>query len=191
MDEKEAIAKSRSGDVNSFNWLVVTYERQVYNLALSMLGNAHDAEDATQDAFVSAYRSIRRFKSSGFKQWICRIAANACIDKMRYRKRHPASSIDNNPIDPPSNVPSEQPEEYALRMELRSLIDSKLALLPAELRLSVVLVDVQGMSYDEAAQVMGCALGTVKSRISRGRQQMRKLLLADKELLPAKFRHNI
>jgi RNA polymerase sigma-70 factor (ECF subfamily) len=191
MDEKEAIAASKNGDVNSFNWLVATYERQVYNLALSMLGNSHDAEDATQDAFLSAYRSIRRFKGGSFKPWICRIAANSCIDKMRYRKRHPASSIDDNPIDPPSHVAEEQPEEHASRQELKSFIDSKLVLLPDDLRLAVVLSDVQGMSYDEVAQVMGCALGTVKSRISRARRQMRKLLLADRELLPDKFRHNI
>jgi len=73
MDEKEAIAASRKGDVSSFNWLVATYERQVYNLALSMLGNTHDAEDATQDAFLSAYRSIRRFKGASFKPWICQL----------------------------------------------------------------------------------------------------------------------
>ena len=191
MDEREAIAHSKEGDVDGFNWLVAKYERQVYNLALSMLGNTHDAEDATQDAFLSAYRSISRFKGSAFKPWICRIAANSCIDKMRYRRRHPASSIEDNPVEPKSSAPADQPEELALRSELRSFIDSKLVLLPPDLRLTVVLVDVQGMSYDEAAQVMGCALGTVKSRLSRGRRQMRKLLCADKELLPDKFRHYI
>lgn len=189
MDEREAIERSKKGDVEGFNWLVSRYERQVYNLALSMLGNTFDAEDATQDAFISAYRSITRFKGSDFKPWICRIVANACIDKMRYRKRHPLSSIEDNPVEPRSNSSDSQPEQVALRRELRSFIDSKLALLPADLRLTVVLVDVQGMSYDEAAQVMGCAVGTVKSRLSRGRRKMRELLIEQRELIPDKYRH--
>lgn len=189
MDEIEAIAASKNGDVESFNWLVSEYERRVYNLALSMLGNAHDAEDACQDAFISAYRNIQRFLGSSFKPWLYRIASNTCIDRLRYRKRHVSLSIDDTPIELPSAIPEEQPEEYAYRQELKLLINRKLALLPPDVRLAVILCDVQGMSYDEVAQVMDCALGTVKSRIWRGRRQMRALLLEDRELLPSKFRH--
>jgi len=188
MNEEQAIARSKDGDANSFNWLVATYERQVYNLTLSMLGNTHDAEDATQDAFISAYKSIRKFSGGSFKPWICRIASNTCIDKLRYRKRHPASSIDDNPVELPSKNLSEQPEEQASRHELRGFINQSLAKLPPDLRLAVVLSDVQGMTYEEIAQVMDCALGTVRSRIWRGRRKMRELLLQNRELLPGKFR---
>lgn len=188
MNEIQAIAASKAGGADSYNWLVATYERQVYNLALSMLGNPHDAEDATQDAFISAYRSIRKFSGGSFKPWICRIASNLCIDKLRYRKRHPASSIDDNPIELPSKNLSGQPEEQASRRELRGFIDQSLAKLPSDLRLAVVLSDIQGMTYEEIAQVMRCPLGTVRSRIWRGRRKMRELLLEKRELLPGQFR---
>ena len=190
MDEQEAIAASKNGDVSGFNWLVATYERLVYNVALRMMGNTHDAEDVAQDSFLSAYRSISRFSGSSFKPWICRITTNTCIDKIRHNKRRLTTPIENVPGEFLSTKPSDSPEEHASRNELREFIDRTLALLPPDLRLVVVLADVQGMTYEETSEIMRCSLGTVKSRLFRGRRKMRELLLEHRELLPPNFRHN-
>ena len=190
MDEQEAISKSKNGDVDGFNWLVATYERLVYNVALRMMGNNQDAEDAAQDSFLSAYKSITRFNGVSFKPWICRITANTCIDKIKHNKRRPTTPIENAPREFLSTKPSDSPEEHASRKELKDYIDRTLSLLPPNLRLVVVLADVQGMTYEETSEIMGCSLGTVKSRLFRGRRKMRELLLEHRELLPSNFRYN-
>ena len=164
-----------------------------------MMGDWAAAEDATQEAFISAYRAFGSFRGDNLRAWLLRIVSNACRDMLRTRKARPTSSIDYSPLNPegPDNAPlelpssDESPEDYALRRELGRAIQDGLQSLPEERRLAVVLVDVQGSSYEEAAQVMNCSLGTVKSRLARGRGEMRDFLQRHRELLPDKFRQDI
>ncbi len=169
-----------------------------HNLALRMLSDWAMAEDATQEAFLSGYRAFRGFRGDNLRSWLLRIVANACRDMLRARKSRPAISIELSPLDPegpansPLNLPShdESPEDYALRRELGRVLQDGLQFLPQERRLTVTLVDVQGFSYEEAAQVMNCSLGTVKSRLARGRAALRDFLQTHRELLPHQFRHD-
>jgi len=189
VDENELIRGSKEGDLDSFNRLVESYQRMAYNLALRMLGHSHAAEDATQEAFLSAWRSIGSFRGGNFRAWLLRITTNVCRDHLRKLKRHPLTSLDAMPLEPEGLSSSESPEDYVLRREIGEHIQRGLASLPLEQRLTVILSDIQGLSYEEIAQVMGCSLGTVRSRLSRGRAQLRDYLV-ERELFPRKFRLN-
>jgi RNA polymerase sigma-70 factor (ECF subfamily) len=192
-DESALVARSQAGDLSAFNELVETYQGQVYNLCLRMLRSPHSAEDATQEAFISAYRHIRSFRGGVFRAWLLRIAANACADELRRRRRRPQISLEEasddqeRPLDLPD--PGETPEDFALRRELNRTIEAGLITLPPDQRLAVVLCDVHGLSYEEIAESMRVSVGTVKSRISRGRERMRRYLAAHRELLPDTIRH--
>ena len=193
MDERQLISAAQRGDLASFNRLVETYQTQVYNLALRMLGSPHAAEDATQEAFLSAFKALKGFRGGNFRAWLFRITANACYDQMRHRQRRPTTSLDAMLADPQSGPepvsPAESPSNHAERRELAHVISGGLATLPPEQRLAVLLCDVQGLSYEEAAQAMGSSLGTVKSRLSRARANLRHYLLQQhRELLTAKMR---
>jgi len=193
MDEQELISRSKDGDVEAFNLLVEQYQRLVYNLALRMLGNAEAAEDASQDTFLSAYKAIGKFRGGSFKSWVLRIAANSCHDKQRVSRRYRVVSLDTLLLetgDLPQANNTESPEDYALRRELGRFLNEGLAHLPEDQRLVVILSDVQGLSYEEVAQVTSSSLGTVKSRLNRGRTRLRDFLLQREELLPSKFRLN-
>ena len=185
--EEDLIARSRDGDVDAFNQIVDMYQRPLYNMALRMLGDAPAAEDATQDAFFSAFRNIGRFKGGNLKSWLFTIAANACRDVLRSRNVRRTESLDAEDvtIDPPSST--ESPEDYAVRREMGQSIQQGLDSIPHNQRLAVVLIDVQGFGYEEAAGVMGISVGTVKSRLSRGRAQVRDFLRDRPGVLPAKY----
>ena len=193
-DEEALIARSRQGDLDSFNRLVEHYQRPVYNLCLRMLGSREAAEDAAQEAFVAAYRAVGGFRgaSAGFRAWLFRIASNACYDELRRRRSRPAVSLDapagegRRPLDVAHPGPTL--DEHAQRRELARGIQDALAALPPDQRLAVILRDVQGLSYEEVAQATNASLGTVKSRIARGRARLRDLLLQQRELLPDPFR---
>ncbi len=183
--------RCRAGDLAAFNALVGAHQDTVFGLCLRMLGSTHSAEDVTQETFLSAYRSIERCRGDIFRAWLLRIAVNACTDELRRRHRRPQVSLDDpstgaSPLDLPD--PSESPEETAVRSELRRHIQSGLVALPPDQRAAVVLRDVQGLSYEEIAQVLRLSPGTVKSRLSRGRAHLRDLLLQQRELLPRQFR---
>ena len=195
-DEARLIARSREGDVAAFNCLVERYQDAGYSLALRMLGSADAAADVTQDAFLSAFRAIGGFRGSAFRPWLLRIVANGCYDVFRDRGRHPTASLDAMLHPPEGDVPGYMPiasladehgdpERAVLRAEVIEVIHAALLALGPEQRLAVVLSDVQGLSYEEVADVMQTSLGTVKSRISRGRAHLRDLLRAHPELLPA------
>ena len=185
--EEDLIARSRDGDVDAFNQIVDMYQRPLYNMALRMLGDAHAAEDATQDAFFSAFRNIGRFKGGNLKSWLFTIAANACRDVLRSRNVRRTESLDAEDvtIDPPSST--ESPEDYAVRREMGQSIQQGLASIPHDQRLAVVLIDVQGFGYEEAAEVIGISVGTVKSRLSRGRARVRDFLRGRPGVLPARY----
>lgn len=190
-DESHLIDRSQKGDLAAFNGLVECYQRQVYNLCLRLLSSTDAAEDATQEAFIAAYRRIDSFRGGNFRAWLLRIAANASYDELRRQRRRPVASLEaamaaQGAAQSPS--PAAGPEDEALRMELHAHLQGGLATLPADQRLAVILRDVHGLSYEELAEVMRCSVGTVKSRIARGRARMREYLMARRELLPHPFR---
>lgn len=190
--EADLVKQSKNGDLNSFNQLVEKYQGQVYNVALRILGTPQDAEDITQDTFVLAWKAIRSFRGDNFRAWLLRIASNACTDLLRSKRGRKAESLDD--IFPEANpLPSsaESPEDCALQEELGQLIARALLSLSDDQRLVITLADLQGLSYEEIAEVTKTSLGTVKSRINRGRSNLRDILQRQRELLPAEFRLNI
>ena len=193
-EERRLIEVAQRGDVESFNELVRLYEGRVYNLCYRMLGDAESAADAAQDAFLSAFRNLRSFRGGSFRSWMLRIATNTCYDALRARKRRPAISLDVETEDEEDSAPlqiadtAESPDDFALRRELAVAIQQGLAVLPDEQRIVLILSDIQGLAYEEIAQITNSNLGTVKSRLSRGRARLRQVLKAG-ELLPARYRH--
>jgi RNA polymerase sigma-70 factor (ECF subfamily) len=192
MDEEALIAAARRGDAQAFNKLILAYQTLAYNVAYRVLHDADDAADATQEAFVSAFRALPRFRGGSFKAWLLRIVTNACYDDLRRRKRRPASSLDDMVVDPDHSPmlidENESPEEHAMRQALGGAIQSGLDELPDHQRMTLILSDIQGLSYEEIAEVTGVSLGTVKSRLSRGRSRLRDYLQQRQELLPQRYR---
>ena len=192
MDEQELIQASKKGDLDSFNQLVLSYQRQVYNFALRMINRPETAEDVTQETFLSAFKSIGSFKGGSFRAWLFRIASNACYDQMRRWQRKPSSSLEALQADLKMADPVDQgesPEERTLRRELAEVLREGLAELPDDQRAIVILSDIQGFSYEEIAAATRTPLGTVKSRLNRGRARLRDFLVDHGELLPDRFRH--
>ncbi len=194
-EEQRLIEADQRGDVEAFNQLVRLYEGRVYNLCYRMLGDPDAAADVTQDTFISAYRNLNRFRGGMFRSWLFRIATNACYDALRARKRRPTVSL-SAPSDPDDDAPAfdiadagEAPDERALRHELSAAIQHAISQLPEDQRIVIILSDVQGLAYEEIAQVTSTNLGTVKSRLSRARARLRDILRTG-ELLPSKFRHD-
>ena len=194
-----ALRAAQSGDVAAFNALVLVYQRQIFNVCYRTLGNPEDASDATQDALLSAFRGLKTFQgaAAGLRGWLLRIAVNTCYDQLRRRQRRPVDSLDApSQADPDRETslgdhlpdPGMGPEQRSLTSETARHIQAALDQLAPDQRLAVILCDVQGLSYDEAAQAMAVELGTVKSRLSRARAQLRDLLAAKGELPAASQR---
>ncbi|MBP1692964.1 MAG: polymerase ECF-type sigma factor [Chloroflexi bacterium] len=195
MDEVALISAAQNGDLTAFNRLVLAYQDLIFSLTYRMMGEVDSAEDATQDAFISAYRNLRSYRGGSFKAWLMRIATNACYDELRRRQRRPTIPLepvneDDEEIESPTWIadPGESPEQAAERQELNRAIQYCLEGLPPDFRSVVILVDVQGLDYDEAAQAINKPVGTVKSRLARARQRLRDCLQGVGELLPAGFR---
>ena len=188
--EQTLIAQSRAGDLDSFNAIVEMYQGQVYAVALRMVRDAALAEDLAQEAFISAYRNLNQYRGGSFKAWLLRIARNATLDALRKSQRRPAESLDENMITFEAELvsPEATPDEAVLNAELGDHIKDVMADLHPDQRMALVLIDVEGLSYEEAAETMAVSIGTVKSRLSRARGRMREALLADPELLPSQFR---
>jgi RNA polymerase sigma factor (sigma-70 family) len=195
MDEIGLINDARKGDLEAFNRLVLAYQDRVYSQAYRVLNDPQAADDATQEAFISAFKNLRSFRGGSFRAWLLRIVTNACYDELRRRKRKPTTSLEplddsGNEIESPHWIadPGEMPEDSVVRSELGQAIQECLDRLPVDFRVVVVLVDVQGMDYLEAAEVIGKPLGTVKSRLARARGRMRECLQGFWELLPVSMR---
>ena len=189
-DEADLITRSQSGDLDAFNAIVERYQLHVYNLSARIMGNMASAEDATQETFISAYRAIRRYRGGSFRGWLLRIATNQCYDMLRAMKRRPADSLDEALLNPAFQVASsgDSPEQLSIRGELAEQIQRAILTLPEEQRVVIVLIDVQGYSYEETAQAAGASIGTIKSRLSRARARLRDHLKQHMELLPEEFR---
>jgi RNA polymerase sigma-70 factor, ECF subfamily len=198
MDEPALIREAMQGDLEAFNRLVLEYQSLVFNLAYRIMGEADSAADASQEAFISAYKNLRYYRGGSFKAWLLRIVTNACYDELRRRKRRPAASLDALSVvekgpdaEGEASLVShdELPEEYAQRQELARYLQDCLDHLPEDMRTVVVMSDVMAMDYAEIAQSTGAALGTVKSRLSRARARMRDCLRQNlRELLPGAYR---
>jgi RNA polymerase sigma-70 factor (ECF subfamily) len=195
MDEVGLIKDAQQGDLDAFNRLILAYQDRVYNQAFRVLGESQSADDATQEAFISAYKNLRSFRGGSFRAWLLRIVTNACYDELRRRKRRPTTPLEpvddeGDEIESPNWIadPGELPEDNIVRSELGDAIQECLDQLPEDFRVVVVLVDVQGLDYLEASEVIGKPLGTIKSRLARARNRMRECLQGFWELLPHSMR---
>ena len=195
MDEPALIQSAIGGDLDSFNRLVLAYQDIVYSQAYRMMGEAEAAEDATQEAFISAYKNLRSYRGGSFRAWLLRIVTNACYDELRRRKRRPTTPLEptdaeDEEVESPHWLadPARSPEEVAESSELERAIQRCLDGLPDEFRTVVILVDVQGLDYSEAGAAIRSPVGTVKSRLARGRLRLRDCLQGYWELLPSNFR---
>ena len=193
-EERRLVEVAQRGDVASFNELVRLFEGRVYNLCYRMLGDPDSAADSAQDAFLAAFRNLRSFRGGSFRSWMLRIATNTCYDVLRVRKRRPSVSLDIDADDESDSSPlqiadtTESPDDFAQRRELAAAIQHGLTALPDEQRIVLILSDIQGLAYEEIAQITNTNLGTIKSRLSRGRARLREVLKAG-ELLPTRYRH--
>lgn len=195
MDEAALIRAARSNDLDAFNRLVMAYQNLIYNQAYRMLGEGDSAADATQEAFISAYKNLRAYRGGSFRAWMLRIVTNVCYDELRRRQRRPTTSLEplddaGEEIESPHWMadPGELPEDKFDRTELSNAIQHCLEELPVDFRAAVILVDVQGLDYSEAAEAIGKPLGTVKSRLARARMRLRDCLQGFWELIPEGFR---
>jgi RNA polymerase sigma-70 factor (ECF subfamily) len=193
MDESYLIQQAQQGDVGAYNTLVLHYQDALYNVAFRIMGEPDAAADATQEAFISAYKAINRFRGGSFKSWLMRIVTNACYDELRRRKRRPQSSLDQivETYESSPLLVSEAelgPEASRQWTEVVEAISRGLDELPDEQRVATVLRDVEGYDYAEIAEIMASTLGTVKSRLSRARTKLRDCLQGFGELLPAEYR---
>lgn len=188
--EETYVQAAQRGDLEAFNALVLMHQARAYNLAYRLLGDEAAAADATQEAFIRAYQHIRAFQRGAFFTWLYRIVANVCYDLLRYQKRRPAlpfthlsgeaggvSDYDAPDFDAPAPE-DDGPETIIQRRELAALLQQHINTLPIDQRLALVLSDVQGLSYQEIAEVTRSNLGTVKSRLSRARTRLRRSLSA-------------
>jgi RNA polymerase sigma-70 factor (ECF subfamily) len=195
VDEIALIRAAKDGDLDSFNRLVLAYQDLIYSHAYRMIGEEETADDATQNTFISAYNHLSSFRGGSFKAWLLRIVTNACYDELRRRKRRPTIPLE--PLDDTGEEiesakwmvdPVEQPEEQVQRAELQNAIQHCLDNLPDDFRSTVIMVDVQGLDYFDAAEAMGKPIGTIKSRLARARLRLRDCLHGFAELLPSGFR---
>jgi len=194
MDELELIQVARRGSLNAFNELVLKYQNQAFNHASHVLGNHDIAEDITQEAFLLAFRRLYQYRGGSFRAWLLRIVSNLCYSEMRTWKRNdfqtlePITSEGETNESPPwlkdtTSLPEEQVEIGELREQLESIMNK----LPSVYRTALSLVDIQEFDYKEAASIMDVSIGTVKSRLSRGRMQFRQIWNAQNFQAPDAF----
>lgn len=172
---------ARQGDQEAFERLVRAYEKRVFALTLRMCGNAEDAAEAAQEAFLAVWQGLKFFRGeASFSTWLYRLASNACVDLLRREGRHRAAagpSLNDEELDLAAADPAPTPQEAAERAELRQQIEAGLQQLSLEYRQVLVLREMHQLSYEEIGQTLNLDPGTVKSRISRGRKRLRKILL--------------
>lgn len=179
--ETQWVEAARRGDQDAFEQLVRLYEKRVYALTLRMCGNPEDAAEAAQEAFLSAWQGLGFFRQeSSFSTWLYRLASNACVDLLRRegrRKSAAGPSLDDESLgfDVPDTAPG--PQSALERSELRAQIEEGLRHLTPEHRQVLILREMHQLSYDEISETLEVDVGTVKSRISRGRKQLRNFLL--------------
>jgi RNA polymerase sigma-70 factor (ECF subfamily) len=195
-DEPQLIRQAQRGNLDAFNRLVLHYQDRAYTAAYRIMGDSASAADATQEAFITAFRRLDTYRGGSFRAWLLRIVTNTCYDELRRRKRRPATSIDDLPgaeLDdgPALHDDTPTPEQVAQQNELNRAIQDCIDSLSEAQRVILVLSDIEELSYQEVAVMAGVKVGTVKSRLSRARVSVRDCLQTFQELLPAAFRLNI
>jgi RNA polymerase sigma-70 factor (ECF subfamily) len=190
MDEEQILLLSaRNGDLDAFNALILQYQNLLFNVAFRILSDEDAAADAVQNALISAYQHFADFRNGSFRGWLMRITVNMCYDEIRRKSRHPSQSFEVNTGDGQEfdlldwlPDPSSSTEYLVETSELERTIQSALQALPPLYRAVAILVDVEGYAYEEAADILGVPVGTVKSRLARARVQLRLLLGKMEEL---------
>ena len=185
MDDRDLVGQARRGDREAFAQLIVQYQVPLYNMALRMVGGPDDAADITQEAFLRAWEKIRTLREAPFKSWLFQIAANLCYDHFRRGRRYgtmPEDEQTGNVIG--LGAPTPDPQERAEANERHRLVRQSIAALEHDMRMAIVLRDINGLSYDEIAAVLRVPLGTVKSRIARARAQVQEFLQRHPDLFP-------
>ena len=181
------VERARAGDLEAFNHLVALYQDYLYAMTVRVVRDRDVAEDAVQEAFFSAYRNLERFSGTSFRAWLTRISVNAAHDILRKQKRRPSEPYpewEDDTWQPPAPA-SEGPEQVTIVGQQRSALARAMAAVNDDQRTAIVLYDVQGYDYGEIAAMTGVSVGTVKSRIHRGRLALRELLGPDMELFRA------
>jgi RNA polymerase sigma-70 factor (ECF subfamily) len=193
--EKRLIEAAQRGDLDAFNQLILRYQNLLFGIALRLLNDEDVAADAVQEALISAFRRFHTFRGDSLRSWLARVVVNACYDEMRKKRRQHSVPLEQynsegDEIETSYWLVDTQadPELQFETSELEGAIQKSLNKLPAIYRLILVLVDIEGLSYEEAAMAARVPVGTVKSRLARARLQMQKSLQAAGELLPASYR---
>jgi RNA polymerase sigma-70 factor (ECF subfamily) len=194
-DELTLIGQAQRGSLDAFNTLVLRYQDRVFTLAYRIMGDEASAADIAQEAFITAYRRLETYRGGSFRAWLLRITTNTCYDELRRRKRRPAESLEDLPGAEQDDGPalpdhSPTPEQAFQQSELSRMIQQCIEGLGEAQRLILVLSDIEGLSYQEVADLAHIKVGTVKSRLSRARVSVRDCLQAFQELLPATYRLN-
>ena len=184
MTEDKLIQRAAKGDSRAFDELLGVHERKMYALCLRMCGNPDDAQDCLQEAMLRVFRSLKGFKGdSAFSTWLYRVTMSACLDELRRRKSRPSMSLDTlveagwSPADADPT-----PEQHAITAQTQVEVQRMISELGEDMRAAVVLRDIHGCSYEEIARILGINIGTIKSRISRGREKLREKISAHPEL---------
>ncbi len=181
--EPALIKAAQHQDMRAFNQLVRTYQGELYRTAFRILGESDAASDATQEAFIAAYKHIQSFRDGSFRAWLMRIVTNACYDQLREKQRRPTVSLDamltetNNARVDTEPVAPILPQDAAERHELNEAIQRGLEVLPVDQRVTLILADIDEFAYEEIARIMNTNPGTVKSRLSRARSSLREILM--------------
>jgi len=182
--DRVLVEQARAGELDAFNQLVELYQGYLYSMTVRVVRDQDVAEEAVQEAFFSAYRNLDRFSGSSFRAWLTRIAINAAHDILRKRKRRPSEPYprwEDESWQPPAPE-SEGPEQVSMAGQQRAAIARAMATITEDQRTAIVLYDVQGYDYGEIAAITSVSVGTVKSRIHRGRLALREVLGPDMEL---------
>ena len=194
LPEKTLIQSAQRGDLEAFNLLVLRYQNLLFGIALRLLNDEDVAADAVQEALISAFRRFSTFRGDSLRSWLARVVVNACYDEMRKKRRQHSVPLElfnaeGEEIETSYWLvdPQADPELQYEAGELESAIQDSLDKLPPIYRLMLVLVDVEGLSYEEAASAAGIPVGTVKSRLARARLQMQRSLQMAGELLPSSY----
>jgi RNA polymerase sigma-70 factor (ECF subfamily) len=186
--DEELVTRSQGGDVDSFNQLILRWERPIYALAYRVIGREEDARDVCQETFLRAYRALPKFKGEAkFSSWLYRIALNLCRDWIRKQRRAPVSQMPED-VDlleiAAATGPSESIEDLVARRELTAVVEEAMARLPEEQRTAIVLKEYHGMTFQEIADLQGCPLSTVKTRLYQGLSVLRRHLERQGQLIP-------
>ena len=186
--DEELVARARGGDADSFNQLIIRWERPIYALAYRVIGREEDARDVCQDTFLRAFRGLPGFKGQAkFSSWLYRIALNLCRDWIRKQRRAPVAQLPED-VDPTELAaergPSESVEDLVARRELGEAVGAAMALLPEEQRTAIILKEYHGMTFQEIADLQGCPLSTVKTRLYQGLSVLRRHLDRHSERIP-------